>query len=319
MSRRTRHGFTLVELLVVITIIAMLMALLLPVLGRVQETARRTQCLNNQRSVGEAMIVYATASGGTMPPAITQTLDANKAILSWAQNLMPQLGRGDLAYNASTYTTTYSQFVAKPPLIPILICPSDATKSGATNGPLSVVVNAGLPDNYSPAANCPVDWSANGAWDFRVPVGTSPINHTSMDFIARHDGSATTLAMSENLDVSTSYVATASVTSLEPMLCMVWNLPANNPLNVNQSPLPPGQAIDYPHARPSSYHTGGVNMTFCDGHTSFVRDTIAYNVFLSLMTPNGAGASQAGVAFSANNTYVQAQVFPLDQNSIPSN
>jgi len=291
------------------------------VLGKVQESARRTQCLNNQKQVGEAMIVYSTSSGGTMPPAIVQTLDSNKAILSWVQNLMTQLGRGDLAYNASTYTTTYSQFLAKPPLIPILVCPSDATKSGATNGPLSVVVNAGLADNYSPAANCPVDWSDNGAWDFRVPVGTAPINHTSMDYIARHDGASTTLAMSENVDVSTSYAVTASqsAASLEPTLCMVWNLPSNNPLNVNQSPLPPGQTIDYAHARPSSYHSGGVNMTFCDGHTSFVRDTIAYYVYLSLMTPNGAGAGQAGVAKSAGNAYIAAQVFPLDQNSIPSN
>ena len=82
--------------------------------------------------------------------------------------------------------------------------------------------------------------------------------------------------------------------------------------------MPPGATIDYAHARPSSYHSGGVNITFCDGHTSFV-DTIDYKVYLSLMTSNGAMALPPGTAFSTGNAYATAQVFPLDQNNIPSN
>jgi prepilin-type processing-associated H-X9-DG protein len=41
------------------------------------------------------------------------------------------------------------------------------------------------------------------------------------------------------------------------------------------------------YARPASSHSGGANVTFCDGHSAFQREDIDYVVYVQLMTPNG--------------------------------
>jgi prepilin-type N-terminal cleavage/methylation domain-containing protein/prepilin-type processing-associated H-X9-DG protein len=53
-----RRGFTLIELLVVIAIIAILAAILFPVFAKAREKARQTQCLNNQRQIATAALLY---------------------------------------------------------------------------------------------------------------------------------------------------------------------------------------------------------------------------------------------------------------------
>ncbi len=85
--RATQTGFTLVELLVVVAIIGLLVALLLPAVQSSRESARRSQCANNLRQLGVALLLYHDAQqffprGGG---------DAASTQLSWTASILPYL------------------------------------------------------------------------------------------------------------------------------------------------------------------------------------------------------------------------------------
>jgi prepilin-type N-terminal cleavage/methylation domain-containing protein/prepilin-type processing-associated H-X9-DG protein len=67
MKNGSRGGFTLIELLVVIAIIAILAAILLPVLGRAKEKGNAIACLNNGRQLNVGWIVYAAENSDLLP------------------------------------------------------------------------------------------------------------------------------------------------------------------------------------------------------------------------------------------------------------
>ena len=71
--RRERRGFTLIELLVVIAIIAILAAILLPVLNQAKIRAQSTYCMNNTRELSTAVILYATDNQDGTPPNVDGT------------------------------------------------------------------------------------------------------------------------------------------------------------------------------------------------------------------------------------------------------
>lgn len=69
-DRGSSGGFTLIELLVVIAIIAILAAILFPVLASAREKARRTACANNLRQIGIAINLYAHDNDGILFPQV---------------------------------------------------------------------------------------------------------------------------------------------------------------------------------------------------------------------------------------------------------
>ena len=101
-----RRGFTLVELLVVIGVIALLIGLLLPTLARARAAARDVACLSNLRQVHAGLIFYADASGGRVPVGYRLAKQFNSMVYSNSSGnfvLFGKLHEAGLTFGGEVY------------------------------------------------------------------------------------------------------------------------------------------------------------------------------------------------------------------------
>ena len=133
--RKERNGFTLIELLVVIAIIAILAAMLLPVLSKTRERARQAVCTNNLKQIGTGMAMYTSDWDGYYTPAQCQI---------WFKTLCPYLNVDRTRATASPSGASY---------ITPFYCPSDRVPREHDSAKVSYIINHGTNWNNDPSCH----------------------------------------------------------------------------------------------------------------------------------------------------------------------
>jgi prepilin-type N-terminal cleavage/methylation domain-containing protein len=127
-----RGGFTLIELMVVLAIIAVLIGLLLPAVQKVREAAARASCTNNLHQIGLAFQMY-HGDWSNLPPNRLGDLHA-----TWAVLILPYVEQGNLYAQWNIIQTYYEQSdVARLTQVPIYFCPSRRTAQSAPGHSIS--------------------------------------------------------------------------------------------------------------------------------------------------------------------------------------
>jgi len=229
----SRFAFTLVELLVVITIIGMLVALLLPAVQAARANAIKAQCLNRMKQIGIAMQAYESSKGklpGYIQPlkrsdkTYVQILDGGltnsrfdstnpadnnaraKSRISWAAMLLPRLDQQAYYDNLIDGTVIEGNADDQRNLVrPLaeLLCPADTDLTSLTTA-------AGL--SYSANTGC---WDLdNGTYLTGSGVGDVKANGVLANLVAEDvkirsssfkDGSSSTLLFVENIHKAENY------------------------------------------------------------------------------------------------------------------
>ena len=303
--RIKRGGFTLVELLVVITIIGILISLLLPAVQAAREAARRMQCMNNLKQIGLALANFEGANG--YYPAGRKGCDGGKVpsnTLGYSgasgfaeilpqlelESLYNQLHVADIPIWASLPPSGVAAsvwFVDTVPMAlkqrpPVFVCPTDAAES------LSSVFTSSYPDAIAATGSYSLVAGDRGSSDSTLVK----YNNTGVFFYQRKiqnseiaDGLSNTLFVGEAID---GHLAeSGSCWSFGARLCTLRT--TENPLN---TPLGQGFAWSGVNGAFISRHPGGANFAFGDGHVEFLSESINFTTYQELSTRSGGEVVQ---------------------------
>lgn len=145
-------GFTLIELLVVIGVIALLLAVLMPALGKARELSRRIVCANHLKTITLANELYASQCDGFYAPVLACDDTAT------GEDVIGELGWvGNRAFRACMQVDAYKDVGAYSDydLPDEFLCPSDKISNKLWNIRSGVLLSYGY--NYT-------DWDRPGAW-----------------------------------------------------------------------------------------------------------------------------------------------------------
>jgi prepilin-type N-terminal cleavage/methylation domain-containing protein/prepilin-type processing-associated H-X9-DG protein len=122
-----RRGFSIVELLVVVGIIALLISILLPAMGHARESARQVSCFSNLRQLGTAAVAYLSDNGGWFPTSSPRS-PSSLSMSDWVW------WRASSVHSADVTQSRLAKYVGRNNFAQVMRCPSDEGKRTAMWG-----------------------------------------------------------------------------------------------------------------------------------------------------------------------------------------
>ncbi|MDR0608527.1 MAG: DUF1559 domain-containing protein [Planctomycetaceae bacterium] len=301
MKYRTLYGFTLIELIVVIIIIAMLWGLLIPAITRTHNGGRRAMCLSNQSQIALGIINYDVKRG--VCPGWRQTLGNGREV-SWTIMLLPYLEYNKAWEILSAELPDQKELDAVSSLsIGMLKCRSDHFKETEKTR-VSYIVNCGKMDAeftavspVNPTGHVADNEQKNGVFFDHIETETK----ITFDFISEQNGTSYTLLGSETLQAGTwnekprenligFCFPDSSFPNQRRDICTGKDAPMV-PVFINRcrkgdSKIEHGRINglgEYRFARPASYHPGIIIASFCDRAVRPINEKIEPEIFQRLM------------------------------------